>query len=459
MAKKSIIIIGGGVGGYVAAIRAAQLGAQPTLIEKDTLGGTCLNRGCIPTKALLESTNLLSLARKAQDFGVHVDNAVIDFTATMKRKEVIVKRLVNGINSLMRKNNVRVLTGSGTITSPKSIKVVETKEELKGDNIIIATGSRPSRVSIPGIDSPDIITSDEALALESLPQTLLVIGGGAVGLEFAHIFSCMGAKVAVVEMMPQILPSEDAEVARGLEQILNEDGIEVLTGSTVTAIGDSGKQKKITIAKGSNREERMCDKVLVAIGRQPNTEGLGLKALGVASEKGRVLVNERMETSVPGVYAVGDVVGRMMLAHVAMEEGKLAAESIMGLGSRLNYRTVPRCVYTSPEVASVGLTEVEARKQYPEIKVGKIPFLASGRALTHNDSRGFVKFVVEAKQGEVLGVHILGTEASELIGEAVIAMHLEATYKDISSCVHAHPTLSEMMMEAALAVDGKTVHL
>ncbi len=455
---KSIIIIGAGVGGYVAAIRAAQLGAQVTLIERDVLGGTCLNRGCIPTKALLQSAEVLSLAKGSKKFGINIEQASLDFPAAMKWKDAAVKRLVDGVGSLMRKNKIKVIKGNATITDPNTVRVAETKEQIKGDNILIATGSKPARVPIKGIDSPGVITSDEALALKELPKSMLIIGGGVVGLEFAQILSRMGTKVTVVEMMPQVLPNEDAEIAGMLEQALKLEGIEVFTGATVTAISGTPQGSKVSFAKGGAVEERTVEKVLVAVGRAPVTDGLGIEKLGIAAEKGRIVVNERLETSVPGIYAVGDVVGRLMLAHLAMEEGKCAVERIMGLESRVNYGVVPRCVYTTPEVASVGLTEAEAKKRNQNVKVGRFPLVASGRAVTLDATKGVIKYVVDARYGEILGVHILGPQASELISEAVFAMHMESTYQDIAGCIHAHPTLSEAMMEGALAVDGKTIN-
>ncbi len=457
--KKSITIIGGGVGGYVAAIRAAQLGAQATLIEKDAMGGTCLNRGCIPTKALLQSAEVLSLAKRAEAFGVRIEKASLDFPAAMKWKDATVKRLVDGVNSLMRKNKIKVIKGTGSIIDHKTVRILESKEEIKGDSIIIATGSKPSKVPIKGVDEPGVMTSDDALAMERLPQSILIVGGGVVGLEFAQIFSRMGTKVTVVEMMSQILPAEDVEIANMLEQVLKMEGIDIFTGATVTRIASTNNEKRVSFSKAGIEEERMVEKVLVAVGRTPNTDDLGIERLGGKVDKGRIVVNERMETNIPGVYAIGDVVGKMMLAHVAMEEGKCAAERIMGLDSMMNYRAIPRCVYTSPEAAAVGLTEAEAKKKYTDVKIGRFPFVASGRALTLNETKGLVKFVVDAKFGEILGVHILGPQASELIAEAVLAMQMETTYKDIVSCVHAHPTLSEAMMEAALAVDGKTINI
>ena len=458
--RNNIIVIGGGVGGYVAAIHGARLGAQVVLVEKDTLGGTCLNRGCIPTKALLQSADVLSLARGAETFGVLIEKASLDFSAAMKRKETVVKQLVSGVNSLMRKNKIRVVKGTGTIIDPRTVKVLESNEEVKGDSIIIATGSKPSTVLVEGINEPGVITSDEALVMEQLPQSTVVIGGGVIGLEFAQILSRMGVKVIVVEMMPQILPTEDTEMARILEQVLKEDGIEVFTGATVTGItGTKQGEKKVSFTKAGGEEERTVEKVLVAVGRCPNTDDLGIEKLGIVMDGDRIVASERMETNIPGVYAVGDVVGGLMLAHVAMAEGKCAMENTIGSDSKIDYRAVPRCVYTSPEMAGVGLTEEQANEEYQNVKVGRFPFIANGRAVILNETKGMVKIIAEAKYGQILGVQIVGSQATELIAEAMLGIQLEATINDIASSIHAHPTLSEVMMEAALGVEGKAIHI
>jgi dihydrolipoamide dehydrogenase len=455
---KRIIVIGGGVGGYTAAIRAAQLGAHVVLIEKDSLGGTCVNRGCIPTKALMQSAAVYSLAKKAATFGVRVDQVSLDFHLAMAWKDATVERVVGGVGSLMRKNKIEVVKGTGTLVDHKTVRIAETEQDIECDNVIIATGSKPSWPRINGVDEPGVMTSDEALAMAELPQSLLIIGGGVVGLELAQIFHEMGAKVTVLEMMPHILPNEDAEIAGALERILDEQGIEVFTGATVDGMSGT-EQKRVSFAGASGREERTVDKVLATVGRTPNTDDLGIEELELDVDSGRIVVNEHMETSIPGLYAIGDVVGRMMLAHVASEEAKCAVENIMESECRVKYQAIPRCVYTFPEVAAVGLTEEEAREKHSDVKIGKFPFTASGRAVTLNETRGLVKFVVGAEFGEILGIHILGPEASELIAEAVFAMQAEATYEDIASCVHAHPTLSEAIMEAALAIEGRSTNI
>jgi len=458
---KSIIIIGGGVGGYVAAIRAAQLGAQVTLIEKDTLGGTCLNRGCIPTKALLQSADILAKIKDAAAFGISAEKVSIDFSVITKRKEAVVKQLVAGVASLMRKNKIRVIKGIGTLIDSKTVGILGGSDKISADSIIIATGSKASTAPIKGIDEPGVITSDEALAMERPPKSIVIIGGGVIGLEFAQIMHRLGSKVTIVEMMPQILPAEDTDIASMLDGILGKDGIEIFTNATVSSIRSAeqkGSVVSFTTKDGNGEQERIAEKVLLSVGRCPNTDDLGIDKMGLAMEKGRLVVSERMETNIPGVYAVGDVVGGFMLAHVAMDEGKCAAENSMGAERKIDYRAVPRCVYTSPELAGVGLTEAEAKEEYGEIKVGRFPFIANGKALIQNETKGLVKIIADARYGQILGVQILGPQATELIAEAVLAIRMEATFEDIASTIHAHPTLSEAVMEAALDAGGKTIH-
>lgn len=458
---KSIVIVGGGPGGYVAAIRAAQLGAQVTLIEKDTLGGTCLNRGCIPTKALLQSADILTEIKNAATFGISAQKVFLDFSIVTKRKEEVVKRLVAGVASLMRKNKINVIKGIGSLIDAKTVGILGESNKISADSIIIATGSTPSTVPIEGVDEPGVITSDDALAMEQLPKSIVIIGGGVIGLEFAQIMHRLGSKVTIVEMMPQILPTEDTEIANTLDNIMKKDGIEIFTNATVTSIRNTEQQMKavsFTIKDDNKEQERIGENVLLSVGRRSNTDELGVDNIGLALEKGRIVVNERMETNIPSIYAIGDVVGRLMLAHVAMEEGKCAVENSLGANCKIDYRAVPRCVYTSPEVAGVGLTEAEAKEKYGDIKVGQFPFMASGRALILNETAGMVKIIADAHYGQILGVHILGPQATELVAEAALGIKMEATFEDIFSTIHAHPTLSETMMEAALDIGGRRIH-
>lgn len=454
-----IVVIGGGPGGYPAAIRAAQLGAQVTLIEKSELGGTCLNQGCIPTKALLQAAKIYEDSKNAKVFGINCEGVSLDFSSVMQRKEKVVNQLLGGLGSILKSHAIRVVKGTGSFLTPKSLKIIETGEEIKGDKIIISTGSEPAKVPIEGIDQPGVITSDEALDLKKLPQSILIIGGGVIGLEFAQLFHKLGVKVVVVEMLSQILPLEDTEIALALDSLLKKEGIEIFTNSTVKKITARGNEKVVSFDTKQGPQERIVEMVMVAVGRAPYTRDLNADKIGIKMEKGRILVNEKMETNVPDIYAVGDVIGGYMLAHMATAEGECAAHNAAGKPSKINYRSVPRCVYTSPEVASVGLTEKEARERYGDVKVGRFPFVGVGKALVINETAGMVKIVVEAKYGEVLGAMILGPHATDLIAEIALAIKMEATYEEIAHTIHPHPTISESIMEAALDIDGFAIHM
>lgn len=449
-----VVVIGGGPGGYPAAIRAAQLGAQVTLIENRDLGGTCLNRGCIPTKALLHSADLFHQAKNASSVGVLATKVELDFPKVMEHKGGVVTNLVRGLGSILKSHGITVIKGTGTITNPQTVRIVETNEEIKADRIIIATGSVPLKLPIKGADLPGVITSDEALSLTKLPKSVLIIGGGVIGIEFAQIFNRMGTQVTVVEMLPQIIPNEDAEIVTKLKAMLVKEGITIHTGTTVDEIKEKGKKKAVSFGK----TEEVVDMVLLAVGRAPFTDGLGAETVGVKMEKGIIAVNEYLETSVPGIYAVGDVIGNYMLAHVATSEGEHAAQNALGDLKAMDYKAVPRALYTSPELGSVGFTEEEAKEKYGEIKIGKFSLVGSGKALILGEKGGMVKVVAEPQYSEVVGVHILGPHATDLIAEAVLGIQLEAVLEDFAHTIHAHPTLSESTMEAALDADGKAIH-
>ena len=456
MANK-IIILGGGPAGYVAAIRAAQLGGEVTVVEKESLGGTCLNRGCIPTKALLASVEVLSSCRDGEKFGLKTGNVSPDFPAMLSRKDKIVEQLVKGIEFLFKNRKIKLLKGEGKFLEPKVIEVTgedSPKERLEGDKVIIATGSEPAKPSLFSFDGEKIITSTEALLLERIPERLLIVGAGAIGVEFASIFSELGTKVTVVEMLPQLLPLEDEEIGQVLEKEFRKKGIKVHTGTKIEKVESSGPAVKSSLSSGESIE---TEKVLVAVGRKLNSEGL--EKIGLKIEKGRVLVNERMETNIPQLYAAGDVAGGVLLAHKASAEGIVAAENALGEDSAMDYKAIPSCIYSHPEVASVGLDEKEARAKSGEIKVGKFPFRALGKALALGRSEGLVKIVADASGDEILGVHIIGPQATDLIAEAALAMKMEATVEDLARTIHAHPTLSEAMMEAAHALQGRAIHL
>jgi dihydrolipoamide dehydrogenase len=456
-----IIVIGGGPGGYVAAIEAAQHGADVTLIEKDKLGGTCVNRGCIPTKALVQTAQLFHDIGRAQEYGITVEGFSFNFNEVSKRKGKIVAQLRDGVSYLMRKNKIKVVEGTAAIISSSMVKVSGKEErEVSGDKIIIATGSEPSSIPVEGIDGSNVINSDDALEMDSLPESLVIIGGGVIGLEFAQIFKRLNVAVSVVEMMPQILPTEDSDIAKQLAKSMKQEGIDIYTGATVTRIGSvKGGAKEISIIRNDTKTTLRSDKVLVAVGRRPFTEHLGLERLGLALKNGRIIVNEHMETSDQNIYAIGDAVGGIMLAHKAMAEGRCAARNALGIKKRMDYKAIPRCIWTSPEVAAVGLTEEEARRRYETIKTATFPLSANGKAKILGEAQGFAKIITESSHGELLGVHLICPHATEMIAESVLGLTLEATHTELGETIHAHPTLSEVVMEACLGIDGKSLHI
>jgi dihydrolipoamide dehydrogenase len=463
VAEKDIAIIGGGPGGYVAAIRAARLGAKVCLIEKEELGGTCLNWGCIPTKALLHGVEILETIREGKDFGIQAGEPSVDFAKLSARKDRVVKTLVSGVAGLMKSNGIEVIKGRGRFVTPQKVEVADEKGQktsVEARKTVIATGSLSADLPIPGIRSEGVIDSTGALQLKEIPESMVVIGAGPIGLEFGTIFSSLGTRVTILEMMPQILPNEDPEVASALEKSLKRFKMQILTGCSVKEVAVGGEGKKIVRASASDGEKVFEGRyVLTAVGRKPNLDGLGLEEIGVRFGKKGVEVNEKMETNVPGVYAIGDVTGQWLLAHFASAQGEVAVENALGHSSKLNPRVVPRCVYTLPEVASVGLAEKEAAEAGYKIKVGRFPFAASGKATAIGQREGFVKIVADSKYDEILGVHIVGPHATDLIGEAVVAMQLEATAEEVARSIHPHPTLTEALMESALDVNGMAVHV
>ena len=462
MNEIDVAIIGGGPGGYVAAIKAAHLGLKAVLVEKDKLGGVCLNRGCIPTKALVSTAELLNHLQKAGEFGIQVKDYSIDFTAIMKRKEMITRRLSSGVEQLMKANQVRVVKGEGQIVEPGKVEITDTageKEVIKTKNIIIATGSKVMRLPIPGIDNEGVITSDDALSLSELPSRMLIIGGGVVGIEFAGIFKALGVEVTVVEMLPRILLPIDEEIARRLTQILKRKGIEILTDCKVKEIKKNHQNLEVLVSTTDGEKKLETEKVLLAAGRVSELGNIDVQRLGIELDKGAIKVDEKMRTNIPGIYAVGDVVGRIMLAHVASREGIVAVENISGKEVLMDYKVVPNCVFSMPEVASVGLTEEEARKENDNIKVSKFPFMANGKALGMGETEGMVKIIADSNTLELLGVHILGAHASDLIAEGTLALFMEATAFEIVNTIHAHPTLAEAIAEAAEGIIGKPIHL
>jgi dihydrolipoamide dehydrogenase len=456
-----IMVIGGGPGGYVAAIEAAQLGANVTLVEKDALGGTCVNRGCIPTKALIQTANLLYEMGRAGEYGIMVKEYALDFIKASERKEKIVRQLRDGVGYLMKKNNITVIKGAASMTDTGRVLVTgDHEEELSADRIIIASGSEPGSIPVEGIDGKDVMNSDDVLSLASLPQKMVVIGGGVIGLEFAQMLKRMNVEVSVIEMMPQILPTEDHEVARTLERALKKEGLKIYTNARVTRIrtAPSGAKEVLFSSNGADMVVE-GEKVLVSVGRRPCIKGLGLELAGIALEKGCIMVNDRMETSIKTIYAIGDAVGGVMLAHKAMAEGRCAAKNAMGREKRMDYKAIPRCIWTSPEVAAVGLTEQEAKERYGDVKISSFPFTANGKARILGETQGFVKIISESHYGEILGVHLLGPHATEMIAESVLGMQMEAGVHSFTETIHPHPTLSEALLEASLGLEGKALHI
>jgi len=457
-----VAVIGAGVGGYVTAIRASQLGMSVTIVERGQVGGTCLNRGCIPTKALLASTSLLEKIRRPEDFGIIVKDVSVDFERMMARKEAIVGRLTEGVRHLLRKNGVRLVEGRGAITSRSQVHVKGadgTKEHIKAGSIVIASGSEPRELPNIRADGERVITTDEALRLGGPPESMAIVGGGMFGVEFAQIFQSLGADVKILEKAPRILPSLDSDLGKAFQRTLKRRGIEVFTSVSSESATVEGDGVRLRAAAGGSQLELRVEKVLIAAGRKSVTEGIGLENIGLQLRDGFIPVDEHMRTGVPNVYAVGDVTGGKMLAHVAFAEGVVAAESIAGMETRIDHRAVPICVYTSPEIASVGLSEEEATERGYSVSVGRFPYTANGRALTLGEREGFVKIVADRETDEVLGVHILGSNASELIGEAAVAIRLECTAEELGRVIHPHPTLGEALMEAASAVSGRAIHI
>lgn len=462
MNEFDVVIIGGGPGGYVAAIKAAHLGLKAVLMEKDKLGGVCLNRGCISTKALVSTAELLNHLQRAEEFGIQVKDYSIDFPAIMKRKDLIARRLSSGVEQLMKANQVRVVRGEGQIIEPGKMKVTDTagkKEVIKTKNIIIATGSSVMKLPLPGIDSEGVINSDEALSLSELPSRMLIIGGGVVGIEFAGIFKALGVKITIVEMLPRILLPIDEEISRRLTQLLKRKGIEILTNCKVKEIKKNHQNLEVLVSTTDGEKKLETEKVLLAAGRVPELGNVGVQRLGIELDGKAIKVDEKMRTNIPGIYAVGDVVGKIMLAHVASREGIVAVENISGKEVLMDYKVVPNCVFSMPEVASVGLTEEEARKESDNIKVSKFPFMANGKALGMGETEGMVKIIADGDTLELFGVHILGAHASDLIAEGTLALSMEATAFEIVNTIHAHPTLAETIAEATEGIVGKPIHL
>lgn len=461
--KKHLIVIGGGPGGYVAAIRAAQLGFTVQIVERENMGGVCLNWGCIPTKALLKSAEVLEYLLSAESYGFQVSEPKIDFPKIINRSRGVADKMSRGVDFLMRKNKIEVINGTARLLPGPKVEVAlpdGAKKTLEAPHIILATGGRPTNLPHIQIDGKTIIGYREAMTLPKQPASLLVIGAGAIGVEFSYFYHTLGTKVTLVETMPHILPREDEEIARELEKIYRKKGLSILTGTQVTAVEKARKGIKATLQTPKETLQVEADLALLAVGITPNTDGIGLEELGVRMEKGRIIVDEFYRTNVPGLYAIGDILPTPALAHVASMEGIICVEKIAGVETQpLDYSTVPGCTYCQPEVASMGLTEKAAREKGYDIKVGKFPYTASGKASAIGKNEGLVKLIFDAKYGELLGAHILGPNATEMIAELVTARRLESTGHEIAKTIHPHPTLSEAIMEAAAAAYGEVIHL
>lgn len=465
MTEYDVIVIGAGPGGYVCAIRAAQLGKKTAIIEREFLGGVCLNVGCIPSKALLKNAEVAhTLRERGNEFGFKVDGLTLDYGAAVKRSRRVSGRLVKGVGFLMKKNGVDVLMGRAAFTGPKTITVKNEEGEtttLTATDIVLATGASP--MVIPGMeaDGDRVLSYRDAILQERLPESVVIIGAGAIGLEFATIWSAYGVDVTLVEMLPRIAPLEDEEVSQELTKAFSKRGIKVLAGTKVEGIERLKTKVKVTVSGSDGEQTLEAEQALLAMGFRPNTKGLDLKTAGVKlDERGFPEIDERMATATAGIWAIGDVTGKLMLAHVASAMGIICAENIAGVDTTtLDYEMMPRATYCQPQVASFGLTEAQAAERNYEIKIGRFPFQASGKALGLGDYGGWVKIVTDAKCGEILGAHMIGPEVTELLPELTLAQMMELTPAEIARNVHAHPTLSEVVMEAAHHAEGHAIHM
>ncbi len=458
-----VIIVGSGPGGYVAAIRASQLGLKTGIVERAEIGGICLNWGCIPTKALLKSAQVFEYIKHAPDYGITVQEYSADFKHVVKRSREVANGMSKGVQFLMKKNKIEVINGFGKLAGSGKVEVTKedgTKETHTSKHIILATGARSRELPNIKIDNEKIIGYRKAMALENLPKSMVIMGSGAIGMEFAYFYNSMGTKVTVVEFLPNILPVEDEEISKQMERIFKKNGVTIMTSSSVESVDTAGKACKVNVKTPKGNEVLECDIVLSAVGITTNLENIGLEENKVAVDKGKILVDEYYRTNVPGVYAIGDITSGPALAHVASAEGIICIENIAGLKPHpLNYGNIPGCTYTNPEVASVGLTEKAAREKGYDIKVGKFPFSASGKASAAGTKDGMIKVIFDAKYGEWLGAHFIGAGVTEMIAEVVVARNLETTGHEIIKSVHPHPTMSEAIMEAVAQAYGECIHL
>ncbi|MEC8606062.1 MAG: dihydrolipoyl dehydrogenase [Bacteroidota bacterium] len=458
-----VIVLGSGPGGYVTAIRASQLGMKTAVIEKESLGGVCLNWGCIPTKALLKSANVYEYINHAEDYGIKVSSHKADFSAVVKRSRSVAEKMSGGVQFLMKKNKIDVIMGTGKVKPGKTIEVTDEKGEKKdytAKNIIIATGARSRQLPNLEQDGKQIVGYREAMVLPKMPKKMVIVGSGAIGVEFAYFYNAMGVDVTVVEFLPNIVPVEDIDVSKQLEKTFKKKGMNIMTNSSVEKVEKSSKGCEVHVKTKKGMETLNCDVVLSAVGIQPNIENIGLEETGIVVDAGKIVVNDYYETNIPGYYAIGDVVAGQALAHVASAEGITCVEKIAGQNPEpIDYNNIPGCTYCSPEIASVGMTEKAAKEAGYELKIGKFPFSASGKASAAGHNDGFIKLIFDAKYGELLGGHMIGANVTEMIAEIVALRKLETTGHELIKTVHPHPTMSEAVMEAAAAAYDEVIHI
>ena len=458
-----VIVLGSGPGGYVTAIRASQLGLKTAVIEKESLGGVCLNWGCIPTKALLKSANVYEYINNADDYGIKVSSHKADFNAVIKRSRDVAEKMSGGVQFLMKKNKIDVIMGTGKVQPGKQIEVTDqkgAKTTYNAKNIVIATGARSRELPNLEQDKKQVLGYRDAMVLPKIPKKMVIVGSGAIGVEFAYFYNAMGVDVTIVEYLPNIVPIEDVDVSKQLEKTFKKKGIKIMTNSSVENVEKSSKGCKVKVKTSKGEEHIDCEIVLSAVGIQPNIENIGLEETGIVVDGGKIIVDDFYETNMPGYYAIGDVVQGQSLAHVASAEGITCVEKIAGHNPEpINYNNIPGCTYCSPEIASVGMTEKSAKEAGHELKIGKFPFSASGKASAAGHNDGFVKLIFDAKYGELLGAHMIGANVTEMIAEIVALRKLETTGHELIKTVHPHPTMSEAIMEAAAAAYGEVIHI
>ena len=460
LADFDVVVLGAGPGGYVAAIRAAQLGLKTAIIERDSVGGVCLNWGCIPSKSLLRNAEVVNLVNNAEEFGITFENLTYDFSKAISRSREVVDKLTSGVQYLLKKNQVELIEGTGKLTGPHELEIMENSRKITSENIIIATGARQRDIDSMPIDHHVVLNSRDALNMSEIPEDITIIGAGATGVEFAHIYKSYGAKVTLVEMMDRIIPNEDSEISESLKKSFTEREIDIRVGVAVKSIQASNGTALVTLIAKEEEHLITSNKVLVAVGVQPNTDKIGLEKVGITTNNGFISISENMETNVSGVYAIGDVTGKMLLAHVASAQAVTAVEYIAGLNpAPLDYQLMPRAIYCEPQVASFGMTEAQAKDNGIETQIGRFPFSASGKAIALGHTEGIVKLVIDPEIGEILGAHMIGPEVTELLAELSMTKLLEGTTTELGWLVHPHPTISETLKEAALDSTNEAIHI